>query len=114
MYVRRLNRDKGKREALCRNLLSTLVLNGEIHTTTARAKEVRSRAERLIHTGQARRSACPQTSALAPFPIKRLFTTSSMSLDRAMPTDRAGYTRALRLGTRRGDGAQVMMVQLVD
>lgn len=113
MYVRRLNRDKGKREALCRNLLSALVLTGEIQTTTARAKEVRSRLERLITLAK-RGDLHARRIALSRLPhqeaVHRLF-------DELGPryADRpGGYTRALRLGARRGDGATMMMVQLVE
>ncbi len=113
MYVRRLNRDKGKREALCRNLLSTLVLNGEIHTTTARAKEVRSRAERLITLAK-RGDLHARRLALSRLPHQEAVHHLFNELGPRYADRPGGYTRALRLGTRRGDGAQVMMVQLVD
>ncbi len=111
--VRRLNRDKGKREALCRNLLGTLVLNGEVHTTVARAKEVRSRMDRLITLAK-RGDLHARRTALSRLPhqdaIHHLFT----ELGPRYADRPGGYTRTLRLATRRGDGAQMMMVQLVE
>lgn len=113
MNVRRLNRDKGKREALCRNLLSTLVLTGEIQTTTARAKEVRSRLERLITLAK-RGDLHARRIALSRLPHQDAVHHLFDELGPRYADRPGGYTRALRLGARRGDGATMMMVQLVE
>ncbi len=113
VYVRRLNRDKGKREALCRNLLSTLVLNGEVHTTTARAKEVRSRVERLITLAK-RGDLHARRLALSRLPHQKAVHHLFDELGPRYADRSGGYTRTLRLGTRRGDGAPIMMVKLVE
>ena len=113
VYVRRLNRDKSKREALCRSLLSTLVLNGEVHTTSARAKEVRSRVERLITLAK-RGDLHARRIALSRLPHREAVHHLFDELGPRYAERPGGYTRTLRLGTRRGDGAQLMMVQLVE
>ena len=113
VYVRRLNRDQGKREALCRNLLSSLVLNGEIHTTTARAKEIRSRVERLITLAK-RGDLHARRIALSRLPHQEAVHHLFDELAPRYADRPGGYTRALRLGTRRGDGAPMIMVQLVE
>jgi large subunit ribosomal protein L17 len=111
--VRRLNRDKGKREALCRNLLGTLVLNGEVHTTTARAKEIRSRVERLITLAK-RGDLHARRQALSRLPHQEAIHHLFSELGPRYAERQGGYTRLLRLGTRRGDGATMMMIQLVE
>ena len=111
--VRRLNRDKGKREALCRNLLGTLVLNGEIHTTVARAKEVRSRMDKLITLAK-RGDLHARRLAIARLPQRDAIHHLFAELGPRYADRPGGYTRTLRLASRRGDGAQMMMVQLVE
>ena len=111
--VRRLNRAKHKREALCRGLLSTLMLNGEVHTTTARAKEVRSRAERLITLAK-RGDLHARRLALSRLPHQEAVRHLFDELGPRYAERPGGYTRTYRLGTRRGDGAPLMMVQLVE
>ncbi len=113
VYVRRLNRAQGKREALCRSLLSTLVLNGQVHTTSARAKEVRSRVERLISLAK-RGDLHARRLALSRLPDREAVSHLFEELGPRYADRPGGYTRTFRLGTRRGDGAPVMMVQLVE
>jgi len=109
----KLGRVTAHRWALFRNLLTALLRHERITTTTAKAKALRPLADRLITLSKrddlhARRQALtlvPDTAV-----VGRLFdTVAARYADR-----RGGYTRIIPAGTRRGDGAPVAIIELVD
>jgi large subunit ribosomal protein L17 len=109
----KLGRLTAHRWALFRNLLTGLFRHERITTTLAKAKAVRPLADRLVtlakrDTLHARRQAL----ALVPDPavVRRLFDTiGARYADR-----RGGYTRIVPTGVRRGDGAPLALLELVD
>ncbi len=109
---RRLNRPLTARKSLLRHLVSGLVLHERITTTFARAKETQRLADHLITWGKegslsARREVFDvlQDRTLT----KRLFAdVAPLFQDR-----QGGYTRVIRLNHRRGDGAALAMLELV-
>jgi large subunit ribosomal protein L17 len=111
---RKLGRTTPHRIALLRNLASALFARERIRTTLMKAKELRPFAERLItlakrEDGQlhARRHALRDIQDQQV--VKKLFDTLG-----ARFADRpGGYTRILRLGPRRGDGAEMAIVELL-
>ncbi len=113
----KLGRDTAHRRALLRNLVTSLILHERITTTAEKAKFLRPFAERMITLGK--RSGLPeqilharrQAAAFLKTPeaVKKLFDTISPRF-----ADReGGYTRMTRLGWRKGDGAELAMVELV-
>lgn len=109
----KLGRVTAHRWALFRNLLTALFRHERITTTVAKAKAVRPLADRIItlakrDTLHARR----QVLRLVPDVevVRRLFDTVAARYAER----RGGYTRILRLGTRRGDAAPLAIVELVD
>ena len=110
---KRLSRDAGHRKALAANLTKSLIQHERITTTMAKAKAVRPLADHLVTLAKqddlhARRQALtlvPDTAV-----VRRLFDSVA-----ARYTDRrGGYTRVIPTGTRRGDGAPMAIVELVD
>nr|WP_255549581.1 50S ribosomal protein L17 [Thermoanaerobacter sp. CM-CNRG TB177] len=109
---RKLGRPSDQRRAMLRNLVTDFLKYGRITTTEARAKEVRSISEKMITLGKrgdlhARRQALAYI--LDESVVKKLF-------DEIAPKykDRqGGYTRILKLGPRRGDGAPLVIIELV-
>jgi len=109
---RKLRRTTAHREALLRNLVTSLFDKERIRTTTAKAKEARPLAEKLITLGKkgtlhARRQVLAvlykESSAV------RLFDVIAPRF-----TERpGGYTRVVKLGPRLGDGAEMAMLELV-
>jgi large subunit ribosomal protein L17 len=100
----RLSRPRDQRDAILKQLVRDLVVRGTITTTHARAKEAQRLADRLVTLGKdgsihARRSAFRvlQDHAL----VQRLFREIAPRFVDCP----GGYTRAVRLSTRRGDGA---------
>ncbi len=106
---RKLSRSTSHRLALYRNQVTDLLRYGKIVTTEAKAKEVRSLAEKMITLGKdgdlnARRQALAFINNKDV--VKKVFEeVAPKYADRA-----GGYTRMARLGPRLGDGA--LMVQL--
>ena len=116
----KLGRNSAQRLALRRNLVTELFRHDRITTTEAKAKSMRNEAEHLITV--AKRSLAAggdrvqhaQRLAAAVFtdPVvtKRLFSDIA-SLFTERP---GGYTRLRKLGPRLGDGAEMVVLELVD
>ena len=110
---RKLNRTASHRRATLRNMASSLFRHGQIETTTAKAKELRPYAERLITL--AKRGDL-HARRLAGTKIRER-EVLGLLFDEIGPRfkDRpGGYTRILKLGTRKGDAADMSLIQLVD
>ena len=109
---RKLGRPTDQRIAMLRNLTTSLLENGKIETTVTRAKEVRSTAEKMITLGKTntlhtRRQAMSYITKEDV--VKKVF-------DEIAPkyADRnGGYTRIIKIGPRRGDGAEMAILELV-
>ena len=101
----RLSRPRHQRDALLDGLVRHLILHDQIRTTHARAKEAQRLADRLVTLGKdgsvsARRRALVILRDRSL--VRQLFVdVAPRFLERA-----GGYTRVVRLGMRRGDGAQ--------
>ncbi|MGI6588239.1 MAG: 50S ribosomal protein L17 [Peptococcia bacterium] len=112
MAYRKLSRNMEQRRALLRGMTTELLKNGRIETTEARAKEVRSIVEKMITLGKqgdlkARRQATAYL--LDEDVVKELFD----NLNGKYADRQGGYTRVIKVGTRRGDAASIVIVELV-
>jgi large subunit ribosomal protein L17 len=110
---RRLGRSTAHRLSLFRNQVTDLLRHGKIVTTEAKAKEVRSVAEKVITLGRqgslhARRRALRVVSDKDI--IKKLFD----DIGPRYASRSGGYTRLVKLGPRRGDGAHMAQLELVE
>jgi large subunit ribosomal protein L17 len=109
---RKLGLPTDQRIAMLRNLVTSLLKHGKIETTETRAKETRSIAEKMITLGKrgdlhARRQVLSYVQE--ELVVKNLF-------DNVAPkyTERnGGYTRMIKKGPRRGDGAEIVILELV-
>jgi len=111
---RKLGRTTPHRIALLRNLATALFDKERVRTTLPKAKELRPFAERLITLAKhetdrlhARRLAARHIQE--PAVVKKLFDT----IGSRFATRPGGYTRILRLGPRKGDGAEMAYLELV-
>ena len=110
---RSLNRKSSHRKALLCNLAVSILTNGRVRTTEAKAKEVRGLVDRIITWGKrgdlhARRLAVRQVRSRTL--VKKVF-------DELAPRYRdrpGGYTRIMKIGFRHGDNAPVVIMELVD
>ena len=110
--TRKLGRPTDQRIAMLRALVTFLLEKGRIETTLARAKEVRAMTEKMITLGKentlsSKRRAFAFITKEAV--VKKLF-------DEIAPkyADRnGGYTRIIKTGPRRGDAAEMAIIELV-
>ena len=108
-----LNRPADQRKALIRNLITSLFLNGKISTTNAKAKALSSEAEQLI----TRVKNCKEDYQAIRHLKQVIFTkeSSAKALQYAKNTKKtSGFTRCTRVGTRAGDSATLVQVELID
>jgi large subunit ribosomal protein L17 len=108
----KLKRDVGARKALLRNLATSVIDVERVVTTVPKAKAVKPIVERLItlaktDTLHSRRQAAAVLNT--PKSVKKLFDT----LGTRFGQRNGGYTRIVRLGPRKGDGAEQAMIELV-
>jgi len=108
----KLKRPVDSRNALLRNLATSVILEERIVTTVPKAKAVKPLVEKMItlakeDTLHARRQAA--TVLFTPASVKKLFD----NLGTRFGQRNGGYTRITRLGPRKGDGAEQCMLELV-
>lgn len=108
-----LSRTTAHRRAMSRNMVSSLLRFERITTTSAKAKEVRKAAEKLIT--RAKVDSVHNRRIAAKFIqddiiLNKLFT----DVGPRMKERNGGYTRILKLGFRQGDAADVVILELVD
>ena len=110
---RKLNRTSAHRKALFRNLVTSLIEHERVKTTDAKAKELRSYADRVITLGKrgtlhARRQALAFVRSASV--VKKLFDDIAPRFS----TRPGGYTRVIKLGVRQGDAAALSVVELTE
>ncbi|MCX8057079.1 MAG: 50S ribosomal protein L17 [Ignavibacteria bacterium] len=110
---RKLKRTSSHKKALLVNLATALFRHKKIKTTVAKAKEARIFVERLIT--KARKGDIPARRYVARFikdreVLKELFNEIVVKVGQRP----GGYTRVVKLGARRGDGADLAILELVD
>ncbi|WP_026477625.1 50S ribosomal protein L17 [Alkaliphilus transvaalensis] len=109
---RKLGRESAHRNLMLRNLVTSLLKNGRIQTTEARAKETRRLAEKMITLGKrgdlhARRQVLSFVTEETV--VKNLFEEIAPKYQ----DKNGGYTRIMKLGPRRGDAAEAVILELV-
>lgn len=127
MAYRKLGRISSQRKAMLRDLTSDLIINERIRTTEARAKEVSRLADKMVTLGKrgdlhARRQAAAflrneiatieetEDAIIVEDVLQKLFDDIAVRFE-----DRnGGYTRVLKLGPRRGDAANMAILEFVE
>ncbi|MBE6930746.1 MAG: 50S ribosomal protein L17 [Clostridia bacterium] len=109
---RKLGRTTDHRTAMLRAMVTYLLENGKIETTVTRAKEVRPLVEKMITLGK-KNTLASKRQAMAFITkedvVKKLFDeTAPKYADR-----NGGYCRILKIGPRRGDNAEMAIIELV-
>lgn len=110
---RRLGRTSSHRDAMMRNMVTSLLDQERIVTTVAKAKEARRITDQMITLGKrgdlhARRQAMAYIRSKSV--VAKLFDQLSMQYSER----NGGYTRIIRTGTRLGDAAPMAILELVD
>lgn len=117
---KKLGRSSGHRAALRRSLINQFLEHERIHTTRAKAVAVRGEVEKLVTLAKqgikegdrkmvhARRRAASRLGN--PVSVKRLFDDIAPRFEKTA----GGYTRILRLGRRKGDAAEMVLLEFVE
>ena len=126
MAYRKLGRDSAHRKAMLREMTTQLIMNERIVTTETRAKEIRKTTEKMITLGKrgdlsARRKAAAfvrneiadiheeKDAVVVKSALQKLFSDIAPRYK-----DRnGGYTRIVKIGQRKGDGAMEVLIELV-
>ncbi|BDR59514.1 50S ribosomal protein L17 [Xylocopilactobacillus apicola] len=126
MHNRKFGRDSGHRKAMLRNLTTDLIVHERITTTEAKAKDLRSVVEKMITLGKrgdlhARRQAAAYVrnvvasteekddEIVVESALQKLFS----DLPNRYAERNGGYTRIYKTVSRRGDGAPMVVIELV-
>jgi large subunit ribosomal protein L17 len=111
---RKLGRVSEHRKALFRNQLKSLIIHERIITTLPKAKELRPIIEKMVTLGRQMESVHARRLAARMLTdrdlVHRLFT----EIGPRFVSRPGGYTRIVKLGTRRGDGAELAVLEFVD
>lgn len=110
--TRKLGRTTALRTAMLRAMVTFLLENGKIETTLTRAKEVQAMAEKMITT--AKEDTLHNRRLVLAFVTKEDVTSKLFKEIAPKYSDRnGGYTRVTKIGPRRGDAAEMAIIELV-
>ncbi len=109
---KKLNKTNKARKALFRSLLTQLFLHEEVKTTLARAKAIRGKVDKLIN--KAKENSLTSRRELFAYLTDESGAERLVNEIAPRFTDRqSGYSRILKLGRRRGDQAEMALIQLI-
>ncbi|MCI9625708.1 MAG: 50S ribosomal protein L17 [Clostridia bacterium] len=111
--TRKLGRPTAHRMMMLRNLVTSLLENGKIMTTEAKAKEVRSLAEKMITLGK-KNTLHTKRQALGFITKREVVVKLFDEIAPKYAERNGGYTRIIKAGPRRGDAAPMAILELVD
>ena len=109
---RKLGLATDQRRAMLRSLVTSFLKHGRIETTETRAKEARSIAEKMITLAK-RGDLHARRQLLAYFLEEEVVKTLFDEIAPKYAERNGGYTRMMKKGPRRGDGAEVVILELV-
>ena len=113
LAYRKLNRTSEHRKALFKNMLNSLIKYEQITTTLPKAKELKSKIDKVITLGkknnlQSKKNLFAELQS--KFSVEKLFKTLSQRYEKR----NGGYSRVIRAGFRYGDDAPMAIIELVD
>ena len=110
--TRKLGRTSDHRKAMLRGMVTYLIENGQIETTVTRAKEVQAMAEKMITI--AKSSDLHSKRQVYSYITKESVAKKLMEEVAPKFADKnGGYTRVIKTGPRRGDAAEMCIIELI-
>lgn len=111
--TRKLGRPTDQRNAMLRNLVTSLLENGRVETTVSRAKEMRCMTEKMITLGK-ENTLASRRRALSYIMKKSVVYKLFEEIAPKYAERNGGYTRIIKAAPRRGDAAEMAIIELVD
>ena len=110
--TRKLGKTSDQRRAMLRQQVTDLLANGKMETTVTRAKEIAPLAEKMITLGK-KNTLASRRQALAFITKEDVVTKVFKELAPQYAERNGGYTRITQIGPRRGDAAEMAIIELV-
>lgn len=110
---RKLGRTSDQRRAMLRAMVTYLLENGQIKTTVTRAKEVAPVTEKMITLAKRKANLAAYRQALSYITKEEVAKKLFNEIGPKYANRNGGYTRIVRIGPRRGDAAEMAIIQLV-
>ena len=110
--TRKLGRPTDHRIAMMRGMVTALLENGRIETTLYRAKELRSVADKMVTLGK-KNTLHSRRQALAFITKEDVVSKLFSEIAPRYESRNGGYTRIIKTGPRRGDAAEMAIIELV-
>lgn len=111
-HQRKLGRPTDQRIAMLRSMTTSLLENGKIETTTTRAKEVKRIADKMVTLGKTN-TLHAKRQALSFITSRDTVTKLFNEIAPKYAERNGGYTRIIKIGPRRGDAAEMSILELV-
>ncbi len=110
---RKFGRDNGQRKALLSSLALSLIVRGKIKTTEAKAKELRPYVEKLV-TRAKKNTVAGRRVVIAKLSNRKRETKKLFEVIAPKYLEiNGGYTRVLKLGARKSDGAKMAVIEFI-
>lgn len=110
--IKKLGVTSAHRKAILRNLFTSLLSSGKIKTTEVRGRELVRLADTLI--GKAKKGDLASRRKVSSYITnKKISITFFEKILPKLASRKGGYLRLLKVGTRKGDGAKLVLVELI-
>ncbi|MDR1391809.1 MAG: 50S ribosomal protein L17 [Clostridiales bacterium] len=109
---RKLGRPTDQRIAMLKNLTTSLFKNGKILTTVCRAKELRKLIDKIINLAK-KNTLHSRRQIMKIVTIESVVTELFSNLSKYQSRS-SGYSKIVKIGPRRGDGAEMCLIELID
>ena len=110
--TRKLGRPTDIRMSMLKGLVTYLLENGRLETTVYRAKEIRALTDKMITLGK-KNTLAAKRQALSFITKEEVVVKLFNEIAPSYADRNGGYTRVLKIGPRRGDGAEMATIELV-
>lgn len=110
--VAKLNRTRSHRDAMLANMAMSLFTHRVIKTTDARAKALRPVVDRIISTAK-KNTLASRRQVAETVKVREVFQKLYKDILPHFESRTSGFTRVIKLGVRRGDGAEISVVELL-
>ena len=110
--TRKLGRPTDHRIAMMRGMVTALLENGRLETTLCRAKELRSVADKMVTLGK-QNTLHSRRQALSFITKEDVVSKLFSEIAPKYESRNGGYTRIIKMGPRKGDAAEMAIIELV-